>query len=112
MQAYAAGLDEAIAQCKKAIELDPDYGNPYNDIGVYLLSLGRPDEAVEWFQRALQAERYCCYEYAHFNLGRVYVELGDIDAAMQSFERALEHNPDHLPSRQILDMLDERFKRI
>ncbi len=27
-------LEDAIAQCKKAISLDADYGNPYNDIGV------------------------------------------------------------------------------
>ena len=29
--------DDAIEMCHKAIELDPDYGNPYNDIGAYLL---------------------------------------------------------------------------
>ena len=26
-------LDDAIAECKKAIEVDPAFGNPYNDIG-------------------------------------------------------------------------------
>ena len=26
-------IEDALAQCKKAITLDPDYGNPYNDIG-------------------------------------------------------------------------------
>ena len=31
-------LQEAIAECKKAIPIDPDYGNPYNDIGVYLVT--------------------------------------------------------------------------
>ena len=39
-------LDEAIVECKRAIAFDPDYGNPYNDIGVYLIELGRPDEAI------------------------------------------------------------------
>jgi tetratricopeptide (TPR) repeat protein len=29
--------DEAIEECAKAIALDPDFGNPYNDIGVYLM---------------------------------------------------------------------------
>jgi tetratricopeptide (TPR) repeat protein len=31
-------LDDAIAECKKAIAVDPDFGNPYNDIGSYLLN--------------------------------------------------------------------------
>src|SRR5688572_24680949 len=26
-------IDEAISECKRAIEVDPDLGNPYNDIG-------------------------------------------------------------------------------
>jgi tetratricopeptide (TPR) repeat protein len=30
--------DDAIAECHKAIEVDPDFGNPYNDIGAYLIA--------------------------------------------------------------------------
>jgi len=30
-------LEEATAECLRAIEVDPDFGNPYNDIGVYLM---------------------------------------------------------------------------
>ena len=38
--------DEAIEECKTAIDIDPEYGNPYNDIGSYLITLGRPQEAI------------------------------------------------------------------
>ncbi len=37
---------EAIAECKRAIAVDPAFGNPYNDIGVYLIELGRPDDTA------------------------------------------------------------------
>ena len=30
-------VDDAIAECLKAIEVDPTFGNPYNDIGSYLM---------------------------------------------------------------------------
>ena len=33
--------DEAIAECLHAIEVDPDFGNPYNDIGSYLIQKGQ-----------------------------------------------------------------------
>ena len=26
-------IDDAIAECRRAIEVDPAFGNPYNDIG-------------------------------------------------------------------------------
>ncbi|MEK7205944.1 MAG: tetratricopeptide repeat protein, partial [candidate division NC10 bacterium] len=34
---FQGRIDDAIAECHKAIAVDPDYGNPYNDIGVYLM---------------------------------------------------------------------------
>jgi tetratricopeptide (TPR) repeat protein len=100
-------LDEAIAECKRAIELDPEYGNPYNDIGVYLIELGRPDEAIPWLTKAIGATRYCCYEFPHFNLGRILLMKGRIEEAKRSFERALSHNPDYLPARKALELLRE-----
>ena len=98
--------EEAIAECEKAIALDPAYGNPYNDIGVYLIGLGRPDEAIPWFRKAMSAERYCCYQFPHFNLGRVHVLQGNFVAARRSFEQSLRHDPDYLPARMALEYLD------
>jgi Tfp pilus assembly protein PilF len=92
-------IDQAIDECKKAIALDPDFGNPYNDIGVYLIELGRPDEAVPWLERAIKSKRYCCYQFPHFNLGRILLEKGRTPEAKRQFERALEHDPDYAPAR-------------
>ena len=102
-------LEDAIAECKKAISLDSDYGNPYNDIGVYLIQLGRPEEAVPWLHKAIAAERYCCYEFAHANLGRVLLSQGKIDAAKRSFERALSRNPEYVPAIAGLELIREHW---
>jgi tetratricopeptide (TPR) repeat protein len=50
--------EEAIEECRKAIAVDPTFGNPYNDIGAYLIALGREDDAIEWLERAKTAPRY------------------------------------------------------
>ena len=92
--------EEAIDECKTAIGLDPDYGNPYNDIGVYLIDLGRADEAIPWLEQATRAKRYCCYQFPHFNLGRVLLMQGRLEDARRSFERALDYEPDYLPALQ------------
>ena len=39
-------LDEAIDDCKQAIQLDPGLRGIRNDIGVYLMSKGQLDEAI------------------------------------------------------------------
>lgn len=99
--------DEAIAQCKIAIKLDPHFGNPYNDIGVYLMALGKSGEAIPWFEKAISSKRYCCYQFPHFNLGRVMLEQGQIREAQRLFERALEIDPYYLPALQALELMKQ-----
>ncbi len=86
-------LDDAIAECKKAIAVDPDFGNPYNDIGSYLFKQGKLDEAIPWLERAIQAKRYQPRHFPHCNLGRIYWAKGHLNRAMAEFERALEIEP-------------------
>ena len=83
-------LDDAIAECKKAIAVDPDFGNPYNDIGSYLLKQGKLDEAIPWLDQAVHAKRYERRHYPHCNLGRIYWAKGMLIRAIAEFERALE----------------------
>ena len=49
---FQGRLDEATQECLRAIDVDPDFGNPYNDIGAYLIELGRDEEARVEFERA------------------------------------------------------------
>ena len=67
---------EAIELCKKAIDTDPEFGNPYNDIGSYLMRLGEFDKAMGWLEKAKLAQRYAYRHYPHINLGRIYFEKG------------------------------------
>ena len=95
--------EDAIEECKKGMQIDATLGNTYNDIGAYLIELGRLDEAVEWLQRALDAPRYCCPCYAHCNLGRVYMMKGLRQLARREFEKALEMNPEYDLAQELLD---------
>jgi tetratricopeptide (TPR) repeat protein len=90
--------DEAIAECEKAIALDPAFGNPYNDIGAYLLQMDRPAEAIPWLERAIGATRYETRYFAHVNLGRAHEQLGQPYKALAAYDRALALAPLYLPA--------------
>ncbi len=92
---FQGRLDEAIAECQKAIYVDPNFGNPYNDIGAYLIQQGKLDEAIPWLEKALQSRRYESYHYPHYNLGRVYVAKEMFNQAMRHFQEALRLQPDY-----------------
>ena len=89
----------AIRECHRAIEVDPGFGNPYNDIGSYLIALGRPKDAVPWLRKAMGAARYESRHYPHVNLARVYVKLGHLDAAIAQLRVALAIAPHYRPAR-------------
>ena len=95
----------AIRECHRAIAIDPDFGNPYNDIGSYLIALGRPEDAVPWLRQAMQASRYEPRHYPHVNLARVYVRQGQLDAAIAELRRALAIAPQYRPARVELHRL-------
>jgi tetratricopeptide (TPR) repeat protein len=86
-------FDAAIAECKRAIEVDPTFGNPYNDIGAYLVELGREDDAIPW-ERALEATRYEARYFPFLNLARIHEGRGAVTEALEILTRAAEACPD------------------
>jgi len=97
--------DQAIAECKIAISVDPDFGNPYNDIGAYLIALGRDEEAIEWLERAKSARRYEPRHYPYFNLARIYIKRHQIRDAIRELEGAVRIEPGYTPARRELHRL-------
>ena len=90
---FLGDLDAAIRECHMAIEVDPGFGNPYNDIGAYLIEKGQLDEAIPWLEKALQAPRYDSYSFPHMNLGRIWERKGDWFGALEEYKQALKLDP-------------------
>ena len=106
---FQSRWDDAIAECKAAIAVDPDFGNPYNDIGSYLIKLGRLDEAIGWLEKAIVAPRYEPRHYPHCNLGQVYWAKGLLAKAKAEFARALEIEPDYPYARAALSAVEKQL---
>jgi len=102
---FQGKIEEAIAECKLAIEVDPDFGNPYNDIGAYLIDLERYDEAIPWLEQATKAKRYEPRQFPYFNLGRAYLAKGSINRARELFLKSLEIEPRYTLARVALEKL-------
>jgi len=90
---FQGRIDEAIEQCKNAILIDPTFGNPYNDIGAYLIGQGKFDEAIPWLEKATICKRYEAYHYPWYNLGRIYAAKELFNRARECFEKSLTLEP-------------------
>ena len=102
---YLGRHEDAIVECKVAIALDPDFGNPYNDIGAYLIDLGREDEAIDWLERAKTARRYEPRHFPYFNLARVYIKRHKIHEAIRELKGAVSIEPGYTAARRELHRL-------
>ena len=106
---FEGRYDEAIDECLKAIRVDPSFGNPYNDIGSYLIARGDLWTCVRWFRRALRATRYESYAFPHFNLGRVYEERHRPLDAARHYGHALEEQPGFAQAARALRRVQSRL---
>jgi tetratricopeptide (TPR) repeat protein len=85
----AKGQDEeAIAEWKKALELNPQDPFANNNLGTHLLKKGQLDAAIPYFQKAVQAKPE--YADAQNNLGICLMQRGKLDQASVHLRKAQE----------------------
>jgi tetratricopeptide (TPR) repeat protein len=77
--------DEAIAEYRAAIDIDPHFAPAYNNLADALEQQGKLDDAADYYRRSL-AERPSAAAYNA--LGRVLRELGRADEAAAQFSKA------------------------
>ncbi len=102
-------VEEAIEECHRAIDVDPEFGNPYNDIGAYLVSEGELDEAEPWFALAKTADRYEPRHFPFLNMGRLYLARGEIGLALEEFRGALEHHAGDREAQEAIEGIRQRM---
>jgi tetratricopeptide (TPR) repeat protein len=107
---FQGRLDDAIAECKKAIQIDPEYGNPYNDIGAYLIEKGEYDASLPWLERALHSRRYESYHFPHYNLGRAYMAKELYGKARHHFQEAIKLVADYAPAKEGLEKVRRKLQ--
>jgi tetratricopeptide (TPR) repeat protein len=106
---FQGRLAEATQECLRAIEIDSEFGNPYNDIGVYLMQQDKLDESISWLEKAKQAKRYEPRQFPFMNLGRIYIRQGRWWQALRELEGAARLAPRDVRAARMLHTLRARL---
>ena len=88
-------FDEAIAEGKKAIELDPNSANAHGTLGHVLNYANMPQEAIPILKRAIRLNPYPPSRYFH-NLAWSYNELEKYEAAITAARKAVSIQPNDI----------------
>ena len=80
--------DQALAEAKRAQELDPVSAEATNYVGVFFVLAHRYEESLTWLKMAIDLDP--TYFYAYDFLGRADEQLGRIPEAITAYEKAVE----------------------
>jgi tetratricopeptide (TPR) repeat protein len=87
----AGEVDQSIAACEQALELDPNYDQAHFNLGNGLLKKGLIDRGIAEYKRALEINPELTQ--AHNNLGAVLLDLGHPEQAAAEAREALKIDP-------------------
>lgn len=85
---------KAIDFFQKALKVDHDFSEAYNNLGFAYEKSMRFEEAIDSYKKALSNLLYRTPEKAYNNLGRVYYRLGRYDEAIDVNKEALKRSSD------------------
>jgi TolB-like protein/Tfp pilus assembly protein PilF len=99
-------FDRAIAEGKRALELDPLSVIITADLGANYLVARRYDEAIEQFHKAIDLDPR--FYYAHWNLAEALEMKGNLREALAEYKKAVELDDDPF----VLALLGQAYAKL
>ena len=93
--------DEALSAAEKMIGFNPNFADGHNMLGVLLHYVGRSEEALKCFERAVALEPYFPDVWLQFRAQALY-QPGRYPEAVGLLKRRILRNPDTDASRALL----------
>jgi serine/threonine protein kinase/Tfp pilus assembly protein PilF len=84
-------LDDAVAECREAINLDANCAGAHSNLGAALTNQGKVDEAMAECRKTIELDPKRAS--AHTNLGLNLKRKGQLDKAAAEYRKALELDP-------------------
>ena len=84
---------EALTQASQLLEQFPNSMNLYNISGAAYQGLGKLDEAIETYKKAVSIQPG--YVEAYYNMGVAFKSQGKLEEAIEAYNKALSLKPDY-----------------
>src|SRR5205823_14501258 len=110
MDHHPAWVDQALANCRRALEIDDRFPAVRVTLAQLQLTLGKNDLALQEFQKALDINPRD--SGALIGLAGVYEQMGHIPDAEANFKRSIALRPDYWEGYSDLGAFYARQKRV
>ena len=86
-------LDKAFELFNRALSINPNYSDAYNNIGGILKDQGKLKDAVAYYEKAISFKPD--YAEAYYNLGNTLKEQGQLEKTIEAYKKAISFKPDY-----------------
>ncbi|BDV00490.1 hypothetical protein TDMWS_05750 [Thermodesulfomicrobium sp. WS] len=100
-------VDDARKAFARTVELDPEYGEGWNNLGRVLEAQGKWEEAKAAYEKAIAILTYATPELAATNLARLLLRHGQADQAEAMARLAIRRNWLYTPGYLLLAQIQE-----
>lgn len=90
---YEKDLAKQIEYLSKAIEINPEYADAYNNRGIAYTHLKEYEKAIEDFSKAIEINQEDADTY--YNRGIAYSNLKEYEKVIEDYNKAIEINPEY-----------------
>ena len=102
---------EALASMDRAISIDRNYSEARVNKAAVYMDQKRWGEAIEESKAAVKNIFYRTPEYAWFNMGWSYYNMGEMEKAVESYSKAVEAKPSYAQAWFSMGLAYERMNR-
>jgi len=86
-------LPQATDAFRKALELNPNYGEALHNMGVAMAEAGQWEEAIKAYQKVVTIATFTHLESLYTNMGWAYYNLGRLGEAERALLQAIRLDP-------------------
>ncbi len=90
---FQGEFQDAVEFYKKAIKINPKVPEYYNNLAAANAKLGNWEKVIQQCQIVLEIPSYPNPEFAYYNMGTAYLNLGDPRKAVEFLEKSKQINP-------------------
>ena len=100
----------ALDFINKAIKLNPNFAEAYNEQGNALNELKKLEEAIKSYDNAIKINPK--YADAYYNKGLVLHELKKLESAVENYDKAIKIDPKHIMSHNNKGFALQQLKKV
>ncbi|HEY1923040.1 MAG TPA: tetratricopeptide repeat protein [Tepidisphaeraceae bacterium] len=94
---YDGDLEAARDEFQKSLDLAPTFTVAMNSMGMLLVRMNHPDEAMEYYRKAIALDPGYAEVRVHY--GDALLAAGDVDSAMAQYSEAAARRPDNVEAQ-------------